>query len=45
MPKVPLTTKLCYFESFCKKNKWIEIQKHFFEEFESKLDIEKIVSD
>ena len=45
MPSVPLTKILCYFERFCKRNRWIETQKHFFEEFESKLDIESIVRD
>ena len=38
MPKVPLVKKL-YQKCFCKTDRWIETQKHVFNEFESKLDV------
>ena len=45
MPKVPFMRRLCYSKCLCRKDKWIETQKHFFDEFDSKLDIKNIAND
>ena len=45
MPKVPVFKRMCYCKRFCKKDKWIETQNHYFDEFDSRLDIENIVND
>ena len=45
MPKVPFIRQLCYSKRLCRKDKWIETQKHFFDEFDSKLDIKNIAND
>ena len=45
MPKVPFIKRLCYSRCLCRKDKWIETQRHFFEEFDDKLDIKNIAND
>lgn len=45
MPKVSLAKKICYNKVFCKTDKWIETHKRLFDEFNSKLNIAKIVDD
>ena len=45
MPKVPFIRRLCYSKRFCRNNKWIETQKNYFDEFDSKLDITNIAND
>ena len=45
MPKVPFLKRFCYSKCLCKEDKWIKTQKHFFDEFDSRLDIKNIVND
>ena len=45
MPIVPFFKRLCFSKRFCKEDKWIETQRVFFDEFDSRLDIENIVND
>ena len=46
MPIVPAFKRMFYCcKCFCKEDKWIETQDHYFDDFDSRLDIENIVND